>query len=109
MKTARFWVLFLAGVLLADSAIGQTAILEIAAPGKYVVTIGANGQLSVVGPVATISPGGPVVPPVVPDDDRAKLISDLINALPASDARHKTAIKFAGTMRFLADQVTKGT
>lgn len=117
MKTARFLVFF-AGVLLASSAIGQMpTVLDISAPGRYIATVGADGQLTVVGPVATISPGGVVpvpVPPVpppppAPDDDRAKEVADLIKALPISDARHQNAIKFAGTLGLIADQLTKGT
>ena len=104
-------------LLLAGAAEAQQkAVVTIAAPGTYLITTDASGGISIEG-VAAIAVGGGVVPvptpdpptPPAPDDDRAKLISDLINALPASDARHKTAIKFAGTMRFLADQVTKST
>lgn len=69
--------------------------------GQYLIT----GEVRAVGPV--ISPDGPVIPPgpdpVIPDD-AAKVTSDLIKDLPASDARHKNAIKLAGTLKLLADQ-----
>jgi hypothetical protein len=102
-------------LLLAGAAEAQQkAVVTIAQPGAYLISTDAAGGISIER-VASIAVGGGPVPIPTPDpvpvpvDDRTKLISDLINALPASDARHKTAIKFAGTMRFLADQVTKST
>lgn len=72
--------------------------------GQYLIT----GEVRAIGPV--ISPDGPVVPTPTPDptptpvpEDAAKLTADLIKALPASDTRHKNAIKLAGTLKLLAD------
>lgn len=48
------------------------------------------------------TPPEPPTPPV--PDDAAKLTANLIKAMPASDARHKNAIKLAGTLKLLADQ-----
>ena len=71
--------------------------------GQYLIT----GEVRAVGPV--ISPDGPVVPPVDPVvppvvDDSAKMMAEIIKALPETDGRHQNAIKFAGTLKLLADQ-----
>lgn len=95
---SRF-MLALAVILTASSAFAQR-VYNLPA-GKYLIT----GEVRAVGPV--ISPDGPVIPPgpdpVIPDD-ASKVTADLINALPASDTRHKNAIKLAGTLKLLADQ-----
>jgi hypothetical protein len=96
--------LILVSVLIASVLVVPTAeaqpVYNLPA-GQYLIT----GEVRAVGPV--ISPDGPVIPPgpdpVVPDD-ASKVTADLIKALPASDTRHKNAIKLAGTLKLLADQ-----
>ena len=96
------FMLALAVALAASSTFAQR-VYNLPA-GQYLIT----GEVRAVGPV--ISPDGPVIPPVEPvvppvvPDDAAKLTADLIKALPASDTRHKNAIKLAGTLKLLADQ-----
>jgi len=68
--------------------------------GYYVVSGGVIVPFGQQPPVPP--PDDPVDPPV--PDDTAKLTADLIKALPASDTRHKNAIKLAGTLKLLADQ-----
>jgi hypothetical protein len=107
--------------LLASSAIGQVqTIIEIAAPGRYVATVGANGQLSVAGPVATISPGGvvpvpvppnpPVVPPVVPPTPVTKADQIKAAAVAVTDPQKATtAANLATLMGLIESQVKAGT
>lgn len=100
-----FRVMLLAAFLAASVAQAASPAIYDLPAGKYLIT----GEVRAIGPV--IVPGGPVVPPVDPvdpvdpvvPDDAAKLTTDLINAMPASDTRHKNAIKFAGTLKLLAD------
>ena len=95
---------FLIAVLcgsLATAAQPQQIVVWKLDAGYYVVS---GSQ------ILAFPPEGPIVPPddpVVPDD-AAKLTSDLIKALPAADARHQNAIKLAGTLKLLADQVRQG-
>jgi hypothetical protein len=94
-----FLAILVAFVAVVASA-AETAKVYNLPGGSYLIT----GQVRAVGPV--ISPVGPVIPD--PDDpipdDVSKLTRDLITALPASDTRHKNAIKLAGTLKLLADQ-----
>lgn len=100
-------------LLVACTAMANTqTILTVPSGGTYVLTVAENGAVSLSGPHAVVTPGGVIpVDPVdpVPDDDRAELISNLIQALPISDARHQNAIKFAGTLKMLAEQIRNGT
>jgi hypothetical protein len=101
-------------LLVATVATAQPLVLsQSPGDGVHVLTI-KQGQATLqratvlqVGPVVPIDPIDPVDP--TPDDDRALLISNLIQALPASNARHQSAIKFAGTLKMLAEQVRNGT
>ena len=108
MRPTAILILLLA---LVAPAVAQTPIILTGVQdGSYVLTV-KGGQVTLT-PAVVVTPGGPVipVPPTpTPDDDRAKEVAELIKALPASDARHQNAIKFAGTLGLLADQVANGT
>jgi hypothetical protein len=110
MRTLLVLLLLVAGAAEAQ----QKAVVPITVPGTYLISTDAAGGISIER-VAAIAVGGGVVPVPTPDpvpvpvDDRAQVTRDLIMALPASDARHQNAIKFAGTLRLLADQTKNGT
>lgn len=80
------------------SAIEKITVYRLEA-GYYTVV---NGEIVAFPPGPGPTPDDPVDPPV--PDDTAKLTADLIKAMQASDTRHKNAIKFAGTLKLLADQ-----
>ena len=109
MKRPILALLILA--LLASVSFAQPLVLsQRPADGTYVLTVAGStvtlqkAAMLQIGPVVPVDPDDPVDPV----DDRAQQMSDLINALPVSDARHQNSIKFAGTLRFLAEQMRTG-
>jgi hypothetical protein len=112
MRLAAILLLLIAGAAEAQNK----AVVQITQPGAYLITTDAAGNISIER-VASITVGGGTIPtptpdPVpdpTPDDDRSKLVHDLIQALPPSNARHQTAIKFAGTLKLISEQVANGT
>ena len=118
MRPTVILILLLA---IVSPVVAQQTILEIPAPGKYVLTIAPGGAVSISGPVATISPGGvvvppvvvpvdpPVVPPVVPPvSEIAASIQAAVEAIPATAKRNETAAKVAGTYQLIAAQIKDG-
>lgn len=89
----------------AAASVQTITVYRIDSPGYYAIQDGRLVPVQIVTPgtpTPVPPPDDPVDPPV--PDDAAKLTADLIKALPASDARHKNAIKLAGTLKLLADQ-----
>ena len=83
-------------------------ILQNIPDGTYALTV-KDGKATVAAAItATLSgptPPAPTPTPIPTD----QLIYDLIKALPETEARHQNAIKFAGTLKFVADQIKNGT
>jgi hypothetical protein len=114
VKTARFLVLFLAGILLANSALAQTPIvLQGVQDGSYVLTV-KGGQVTIT-PAIVVTPGGPVipvppVPPVVPPTPSTKSDQIKAAAVAVSDPQKATtATNLASLMGMIESQINAGT
>lgn len=58
--------------------------------------------------IVAFPPSGPIVPPVPPtppQSDMTKAIKEAVNAIPANDKRHETALKLTATYQMIAEQV----